>query len=185
MFGGLVRFEAPSINYYYLALGVVFVCLLILYHFERAYMNFQWRMIKDDSTLAGATGVNVIGTKIVNFTISAFMAGIAGALVASYQGNLGAGATTRFATTASITLLVYMVVGGRGRFVGPIIGTAVMMVLDELARPMGNSRPILTGAIAIAVMIFMPMGLVGLPAQIREQGRKRRVKLLDKAVRSD
>jgi branched-chain amino acid transport system permease protein len=170
--GHVVSFAKPGYNYYYIAVGVVVVCLLILYHFERSYMSFQWRMIRDDLTLAGATGVNVIGTKIVNLAVSAFMAGIAGGLFAAYQGSLSPNTTSRFAVTTSIYLLVYMVVGGKDHFVGPMLGTALIMVLDELARPLGTGRPIVTGAIAIVVMLLWPTGLVGLFAWVWKWLRK-------------
>ena len=81
------RLRRPN-NYYYIAVGVVLIALLILYYVERAYISFQWRAIKDDNTLAGAVGINVIGYKTVNFVLAAFMAGISGALFASYQHNL-------------------------------------------------------------------------------------------------
>ncbi len=84
-----IDFDRPY-NYYYIAVGVVLIALLILYYFERAYISFQWRAIRDDNTLAGAVGINVIGYKMVNFVLAAFMAGISGALFASYQHNLSA-----------------------------------------------------------------------------------------------
>ena len=134
-FLGEVKFDTIN-TYYYIVIGVVLIALLILYHFERAYVNFQWRAIRDDNMLAGAVGINVIGYKMVNFTIAAFMAGISGALFASFQHNLSADATSRFAVTTSIYLLVYMVVGGQNSFIGPLLGTAVLTLLAERTRSM-------------------------------------------------
>lgn len=175
LFGHTVTFKTVS-TYYYLAIGVVIVALLILYHFERAYVNFQWRAIRDDSMLAGAVGVNVVGYKMFNFTISAFMAGISGGLFAAFQHNLSPDTTSRFAVTMSIYLLVYMVVGGQSRFIGPLVGTTVLTLVAEGSRPIAEYQPMITGAIAIVVMIFMPMGLAGLPSQILNWRRKRRSK---------
>jgi branched-chain amino acid transport system permease protein len=169
-FLGVVDFNRPY-NYYYIAIGVVLIALLILYYFERAYISFQWRAIRDDNTLAGAVGINVIGYKMVNFVLAAFMAGISGALFASYQHNLSGDATSRFGVTMSIYLLVYMVVGGKDRFIGPLVGTTVLTLLAENTRSMLQYQPMITGAIAILVMIFMPTGLAGLPAQIRKWRR--------------
>jgi branched-chain amino acid transport system permease protein len=169
-FAGEVNFDRPG-NYYYLALGVVLIALLVLYYLERAYINFQWRAIKDDNTLAGAVGINVIGYKMVNFVIAAFMAGLSGALFASYQHNLSPDTTSRFAVTMSIYLLVYMVVGGKDHFIGPLVGTTALTLLAENTRSMQQYQPMITGAIAILVMIFMPMGLAGLPRQLRKWRR--------------
>ena len=76
----------------------------------------------------------------------------------------------------SIYLLVYMVVGGKDCFIGPLVGTTVLTLLAENTRSMQQYQPMITGAIAILVMIFMPMGLVGIPAQIQglESGRRSR-----------
>jgi branched-chain amino acid transport system permease protein len=172
--GRTILFDSTTHNYYYLALGVVVVCLLALYHFERAYVSFQWRAIRDDNALAGAVGINVIGYKIVNFVIAAFVAGLAGGLFASYQHVLSATSTSRFAVTMSIYLLVYMVVGGKNSFIGPIIGTTLLTLIAESSRAMKEYQPMLTGAIAILVMLFLPMGVAGIPGQIKDWIKERR-----------
>ena len=111
---------------------------------------------------------------MVNFVLAAFMAGISGALFAGYQHNLSADATSRFGVTMSIYLLVYMVVGGKSYFVGPLVGTTVLTLLAENTRSMQEYQPMITGAIAIVVMLFMPAGLVGIPAQIQKWRRRGR-----------
>ncbi|MCE5255198.1 MAG: branched-chain amino acid ABC transporter permease [Actinomycetia bacterium] len=181
LFGRTVEFNTVN-TYYYLAVGVVVIALLILYHFERAYINFQWRAIRDDSMLAGALGINVVGFKMVNFTISAFMAGISGGLFAAFQHNLSPDTTSRFGVTMSIYLLVYMVVGGQTRFIGPLIGTAVLTLVAEATRSIAEYQPMVTGSIAILVMIFLPMGLAGIPAQIQTWLRKRRLRSAEAPV---
>ncbi len=170
---GEIDLDRPY-NFYYIAVAAVLVAMLILYYVERAYISFQWRAIRDDNTLAGAVGINVIGYKMVNFVLAAFMAGISGALFAGYQHNLSADATSRFGVTMSIYLLVYMVVGGKGYFVGPLVGTTVLTLLAEGTRSMQEYQPMITGAIAIVVMLFMPAGLVGIPAQIQTWRRRGR-----------
>lgn len=174
LFGHTVKFTTVS-TYYYIAVGVVVVALLVLYHFERAYISFQWRAIRDDALLAEAVGVNVIGFKMINFTISAFMAGISGALFACLQHNLSPDTTSRFGTLMSIYILVYMVVGGKDYFIGPLVGTTVLTLVAEYSRPILEYQPMVIGAIAILVMLFMPAGLTGLPSQIAGLARSRRV----------
>jgi branched-chain amino acid transport system permease protein len=176
-FAGSVDFNKPA-NYYYIAIGIVLIALLILYYLERAYISFQWRAIKDDNTLAGAVGINVIGYKMVNFVIAAFMAGLSGAVFASFQHNLSPDSTSRFGVTMSIYLLVYMVVGGKDYFVGPLVGTAVLTLLAEETRFMQQYQPMIIGAIAILVMIFMPAGLVGIPRQLKSWRRTKRLRSL-------
>lgn len=172
-FAGLVDFNKAT-NYYYIAIGVVLIALLILYYLERAYISFQWRAIKDDNALAGSVGINVIGYKMVNFVIAAFMAGLSGALFASFQHNISPDSTSRIGVTMSIYLLVYMVVGGKDYFVGPLVGTAVLTLLAEETRSLEQYQPMIIGAIAIFVMIVMPTGLVGLPRLVAGRWRAHR-----------
>jgi branched-chain amino acid transport system permease protein len=172
-FVGEVKFDTIN-TYYYIIMGVVLVALLIMFYLERAYISFQWRAIRDDNMLAGAVGVNVVGYKIVNFTVAAFMAGISGSLYAAFQHNLSPDTTSRFATTMSIYLLVYMVVGGTKSFIGPLIGTSVLTLLAESTRSMQAYQPMVTGAIAIVVMLFLPLGLAGVPGMIRKLVRGNR-----------
>jgi branched-chain amino acid transport system permease protein len=180
-FAGLVDFNKAG-NYYYIAIGVVALALLILYYLERAYVSFQWRAIKDDNMLASAVGINVVGFKMLNFVIAAFMAGLSGAVFASFQHNLSPDSTSRFGVTMSIYLLVYMVVGGKDRFMGPLLGTAVLTLLAEETRFMQEYQPMIIGAIAIIVMIFMPKGLVGLPGQFTGWWRARKMRALGRTA---
>lgn len=172
-FIGTINFDTLT-SYYYIVVIVVLLCLFILYLLERSYVNFRWRAIKDADELALSIGINVIWYKMMNFAIAGFFAGISGALFAFFQRNLSADLGSRFGVTMSIYLIVYMVVGGLKSFAGPIIGTLVLTFIAEQARPLQAYEPMVTGGIAILVMIFMPYGLAGLPLQFRYwiQGRR-------------
>ncbi|MGD0657042.1 MAG: branched-chain amino acid ABC transporter permease [Syntrophorhabdales bacterium] len=158
---GSVSFDETG-AYYYLTLVVIMICMTALYLIERSHLGFTWRAIKNGEELSQSVGINVIGYKVVNFAIASFFAGIAGSLFAHYQRNLSADFTSRFGVVTSIYLVVYMVVGGQRNFLGPAIGTIVLTVISEWARPMKEYQPMIIGAIAILVALFMPGGLVGL-----------------------
>ena len=158
---GTVSFDETG-AYYYLTLVVIVICMTALYLIERSHLGFTWRAIKNGEELSQSVGINVIGYKVVNFAIASFFAGIAGSLFAHYQRNLSADFTSRFGVVTSIYLVVYMVVGGQRNFLGPAIGTIVLTVISEWARPMKEYQPMIIGAIAILVALFMPGGLVGL-----------------------
>ena len=168
-------------SYYYIILIVVFLSLLVIYKIEHSHLSFKWQAIRDADNLAYAVGINVAWYKMVNFAIACFFAGIAGALFAHFQHNLSADPSSRFGVMSSIYLVVYMVVGGEGRFAGPIIGTFVIMLIAEFVRPLGQYQTMLIGAIAILVILFMPGGLVGLLDQVKLGAW--RMKLLRKTER--
>jgi branched-chain amino acid transport system permease protein len=163
---GIVRFDDIT-GYFYIIIVVVLISLLILYRIEHSHLNFKWRAIRDAEGLALSVGINSARYKVINFAIACFFSGIAGSLFAHYQHNLSADFTSRFGVWTSIYLLVYMVVGGVDRFAGPIVGTLVITLISELLRSIGEYQPMVIGIIAIAVMLFVPEGIIGLPYRFK------------------
>ena len=80
---------------------------------------------------------------------------------------------TVFGFLPTIYMLIYVIVGGEGAFIGPILGAALLTVLPEVARPLKSWMPILFAAILMAVIFLMPEGLVGLPGRLAKLFRKR------------
>lgn len=162
---GSINFDIMS-NYYYLTLMVVLFSIMVLFFIEKSHLHSKWRAIKDAESLAESIGMHVMWYRIVNFVIAGFFAGIAGALFAHYQKGLSAEVTSRFGITASIYLIVYVVIGGKKNFWGPIVGTIGLMVLSEFARSFQEYRPIIIGMIAILVVLFLPDGITNIPDRL-------------------
>ena len=162
---GIITFESEN-DYYYLTLAIVLLSLLFLYRLERSHLNFKWRAIRETDVLAQSVGINVLWLKIINFAIACFFAGVAGALFAHYQHGLSADISSRFGVLTSIYLLVYMVVGGEGKFAGPIIGALLITMASELSRSLEQYQPMMIGAIAILVVLLIPEGIIGLPDRL-------------------
>ncbi|MCZ7665577.1 MAG: branched-chain amino acid ABC transporter permease [Thermoleophilia bacterium] len=152
-------------GYYYLALVVVVLSLAVLYALERSDLGLKWRSIKDAEPLAQAVGVPVMAYKIANFVIACFFAGLAGALYAHAQRGLDAEATSRFGALMSMYLIVYLVVGGEGPFLGPAVGATLLTVVAQVAGFAQEYQPIVVGTLAILVTVFMPNGIVGLASE--------------------
>jgi branched-chain amino acid transport system permease protein len=126
----------------------------------------MWVSINEADNLARAVGINIMGHKILIFGISSFFMGIAGALYAHYTGALSPSGTpgSVFGFTASIYVLLYVVVGGESKFAGPIIGAFSLTIVAELARAVREYMPLLFGGLLILVVLLMPQGIVGLGA---------------------
>jgi branched-chain amino acid transport system permease protein len=179
---GLVGFPGPGIldlpgfgevnfndfgAYYYLTLAIVSVSLFILYKLERSNLGLTWLAIRETEKMAGAVGINVLRYKVINFTVACFFAGLGGGLLAYSERTLSPTSSSAFGVMTTIYLLVYMIVGGKSHFLGPIIGTFVLSLVSEFVRPMQEYQPMIIGAIAIAVVMILPEGLVSLPDQAR------------------
>lgn len=167
---GGIEFVTPS-QYYWIAAPVVVVCMAIIYLLERSHLSFKWQAIRDADELSRSVGINVMRYKMMSFVIAAFFAGVAGALFAHFQHNLSVDVTSRFGVTMSIYLIVYLVVGGKDKFAGPIIGTVALTLVTEYSRSVKEYQPMIIGLIAIVVMLFLPSGLAGLPDEIRKLAR--------------
>ena len=163
---GDISFKSMT-NYYYLILVIVTISLFSLYSLEHSHLSRKWRAIRDADNLALSVGINIMWYKVINFTIASFFAGIAGALFAHYQRGLSVDVTSRFGVMMSLYLVILMVIGGKERFSGPIIGAIFVELLSEFSRPLGEYRPMLIGALAISVMLIIPQGIVGIPSFIR------------------
>jgi branched-chain amino acid transport system permease protein len=153
-------------EYYYLTLTVVSSSLFILYRLEKSNLGFTWITIREADKMASAVGINVLKYKVINFSIACFFAGVGGALLAHSEQTLSPQASSVFGVMTTIYFLVYMVVGGKSSFIGPIVGAIVLSFIMEFTRPMQEYQPMIIGAIAIAVVMLLPEGLASIPAKI-------------------
>ncbi|MHC4706718.1 MAG: branched-chain amino acid ABC transporter permease [Planctomycetota bacterium] len=159
---GVVDFGG-FIEYYYLTLAVVCVSLYILYRLERSRLGFIWLAIRETDKMSAAVGINVLRYKVINFSVACFFAGIGGALLAHSEQALSPMASASFGVMTTIYLLVFMVVGGKTRFEGPIVGAVVLSLVSEFTRPVEEYQPMIIGAIAITVAMLLPNGLASIP----------------------
>ncbi len=108
-------------------------------------------------------GINEAGIRVLALAVGCFFAGIAGAWYAHY--NLVVTPNT-FGFLPSIFLVMYMLVGGRDRFAGPIVGTAILVMVPEFFRSLKEFAPLILGGIMVLVVFLMPRGIAGLFDQI-------------------
>jgi branched-chain amino acid transport system permease protein len=155
-------------EYYYLTLTVVCASLFLLYRLEKSKLGFTWMAIRDSDRMAGSVGVNILRYKVICFTVSCFFAGLAGSLFADFEQALGAQDTAYFGVLTSIYFLIYMVVGGKTRFAGPIVGAVVLSLVSEFTRPVEEYQSLVIGAIAIGIVMIIPDGIISIPEKIRK-----------------
>lgn len=156
------------VNYYYLALLVVSISLFVLYRLERSRLGLTFHAVHWQDRLAEAVGVDTRHYRTLAFVIASFFAGLAGALLAHYLGTVN---PNSFDVEEMVFILIWVIVGGTGTFFGPIIGVVVLTILNEMVlRELGvdQARPMIYGAILIITVLFLPQGLEGLGAKVRE-----------------
>jgi len=147
-------------DFYYLALVLMLVSLIILYAVERSRIGLILRGVQQADSLAESIGIDTTGFKVLAFTVGSFFAGLIGGFYCHYISAISPDA---FSFLFTIYILVYVTVGGEKKFVGPILGAAVLTILPEVARPLKAFMPFLFAAVLIAVIFFVPEGMAGLP----------------------
>ena len=109
--------------------------------------------IRDNAIAAKASGINVTKYKILAFTISAAIAGAGGVLYSHNISGMMANSQT-FGYNVSITMLVYVVLGGMGNIRGSMISAVILYLLPELLRGMNKYRMLIYAVVLILIMIF-------------------------------
>ena len=109
------------------------------------------RAVRDNRIAAESVGINVTAFRMKAFVVSAFLAGMAGAL---FGLNYSSVTAPKFNFNTSINILVFVVLGGMGNILGSVISAAVLYVLPEAMRGLQDYRMILYAIVLILVMLF-------------------------------
>ncbi len=169
------------VNYYYLCLIVVALSLFVLYRVEHSRIGLTFHAIHWQDKLAQSVGVNTFRYRMLAFVISAFFAGLAGALSAHYVGTVN---PNRFSVEEMVYVLIWAIVGGTATFYGPILGVVTLTILNEVvlrALDIDQMRPMFYGALLIVSILFLPNGLESLWPKTKAWWTGRKTKRTERA----
>lgn len=108
------------------------------------------KAVRDNRIAAESVGINVTAFRMKAFVVSAFLAGMAGAL---FGLNYSSVTASKFNFNTSINILVFVVLGGMGNILGSVISATVLYVLPEAMRSLEDYRMILYAIVLIVVML--------------------------------
>lgn len=141
----------------YIGAALVFMlCLWISACIKTSRLGRALLAVKESEIAATSMGIAVDRYKIIAFTISAVMGGIAGGLYALISGYVNPDA---FVFQISILLVTMCIAGGLGRLSGPITGAIIFTVLPEVLRPFAEYKEFFSGIVLLGFLILMPRGL--------------------------
>ena len=153
---------ATRTSQYYLALALMVITLFVLWRLERSRLGLIWKSIGMADNLAQSLGVNIARYKALAFMLGCFFAGVAGAFYAHFIRFLF---PPEFGFLMATNILIYNYVGGRGHFVGPIVGAVFLSLLSEPFR--GSAyETIFFSIVMLLTILFLPGGLITLPAKV-------------------
>jgi branched-chain amino acid transport system permease protein len=150
-------FSEPRTQYY-LVLLFLAVSLWIMHRIVHSLLGRTFVAIRNGDDLAQALGINLMRNKLLAFMLSVFFAGLAGGLYAGYVRFLGPD-LGRVEHTFDITM--YMLVGGIGTLVGPLLGAITVPWLTQQLQFLQDYRFVVFGPVLVLLVIFMPHGIVG------------------------
>lgn len=148
---GPIGMSAPQDANVWIVTVVLLICLAVLMLFIDSKSGRACMAVRDNYIAAQSVGINVTKFKLMAFTISAAIAGVAGALYAHSVSTISA---NKFDYNMSILILVFVVLGGLGSLRGSIIATIILYALPELFREVGQYRMLIYAIVLIVMMIF-------------------------------
>jgi branched-chain amino acid transport system permease protein len=159
--------------YYYFFLCLSLASVLALYRFEFSRIGMNLKAIAQSHLVASSVGINEGWYKVLAVGVGSFFVGLSGAAYAHYNLVLS---PTSFDLTATLWIVMYVLIGGIGTFAGPIIGTAILVLIPEFFRSLKMYSPYISAGILLLVVYLMPGGLASLPHLISVRLRHRRSK---------
>lgn len=134
-------------------IGIILLILtvIIVMNLSDSRSGRAIKAVRDNKIAAETVGINISKYRLIAFTISASIAGVAGVL---YSHNLGMLQSSKFDFNTSINVLVMVVLGGMGNIPGSIIAAIILTILPEKMRFLNDYRMIIYAVVLIVLMIF-------------------------------
>lgn len=143
--------KTPKASTFTAGIILVLITLFIVQNLINSRTGRAIMAIRDNRIAAESVGLNITKFKLMAFTISASLAGVAGVL---YAHNLASLAAEKFDYNMSILILVYVVLGGIGNITGSIIAAVILTLLPELLRGLNDYRMLIYAIVLIVMMIL-------------------------------
>lgn len=159
-----------SLAFYYLILGATILLGALMWGLLRSPWGKAFTALRDNPIRAESLGINVQAYTLLAFAIGAMYAGVAGALFASLVDFIEPGP---FAIGTSFMMYLMLVVGGPGYFLGPLLGSAVGVLLPEWLRFAQAWYLFIFGVAVVLLMLWLPDGLLSLPDRLKARRQAR------------
>lgn len=153
---------SSKISFYYLTFLLMLVLMFITYRLEKGRLGAIWGGIQQADKLAQAVGINIMLYKVIAFSVGSSMAALAGSIQTHYYHQIN---PAGFGFFVLVNYLIFVMVGGKDKFIGPLIGATLLTLVSEilgLYESLALYQAIVYGFMLIIVVLFFPEGLVSL-----------------------
>src|SRR5687768_2371927 len=172
--GGIANYRLPEIFGVRLRgpwyTGVIVLLLLLTYFIvltlDRSWFGRACRAVRDNPEAAAAMGVDVARTKVVAFTLTSALAGVAGMVYAFVDNTVN---PPIFGLDNAFLLLFMVIIGGAGRHAGAVIGAVLLYLLPFVLSPLiGHHHALVFGVLMVAAILLQPRGLIGIYDRLKK-----------------
>ena len=166
--GGIANYRLPPIfgwritgpPYTLVIVGLLAATFALLWRLDHSWFGRACRALRDNPEAAAAMGVDVARTKVIVFTLTSALAGIAGMVYAFVDNTVN---PPIFGLDNAFLILFMVIVGGAGRHAGAVIGATLLFLLPFWLSPIvGHHHQLIFGVLVVAAILAQPKGLIGL-----------------------
>jgi branched-chain amino acid transport system permease protein len=144
--------------YYYVGLLLASLSLFIAYRFVYSNIGRAAIAVRENRFVAQSIGISPFYLGLVTFVLAAAIAGIAGGFYANYVSFVG---PEVFGFSFMISMIIMVLAGGKGTLIGPVVGAVIVVLLEEYLRDFKELRFSIFGLVVMAVVLFLPRGIMG------------------------
>jgi branched-chain amino acid transport system permease protein len=152
--------------YYYVALLLVAVTLYLSYRFVYSNAGRAAVAVRENRYVAQSIGIRPLSCALLALGLGATLTGMAGGFYAHYISFVG---PEVFGFSFMVSMIIIVLVGGKGTLLGPVLGALLVTILEEYLREVKELRLSLFGLAVMLVVLFMPRGIRGFLLRRREQ----------------
>ena len=151
---------------YYAILAITIASIAAIWYIMKSRVGLAFLAIRENELEARAAGIDPVRYRLLAFALSAYLAGVAGALQIHHIGYI---TPELYGVDNSFWPITYVILGGLGTLTGPVVGTIVLTIIWEGLKATGITfgRYVIIGIILILAIIFLPRGLVSLPEEVQ------------------
>jgi branched-chain amino acid transport system permease protein len=152
--------------YYYVAVLLLAVTMYLSYRLVYSNAGRAAGAVRENRYVAQSIGIRPLTYALLALGLGAFLTGMAGGFYAHYISFVG---PEVFGFPFMLSMIIMVLVGGKGTLLGPLLGALLVTFLEESLREAKELRLSIFGAAVMAVVLFMPRGLMGFLLRRREQ----------------
>ncbi|ADR18805.1 branched-chain amino acid ABC transporter permease [Calditerrivibrio nitroreducens] len=156
----LFGFSLDNEDKFYVFISIFFFIFSILLElFDKSYMSYKLKFIKESEFASKSFGVNVSRVKLIVFVVVAAITSLTGSVFALYSGFIS---PISFNLKYSIDIFIMATVGGLGSIVGGTLGATMLTAFPELITNFEDYEMIVYGILLLIIIMFFPQGIAGI-----------------------